>query len=128
MVEVKPIERIFMHGQIKLEDPDSTMTPEQVKDFYAASYPELSQAVIEEPERRGEKEVYKFTRAVGTKGGEQSPPDFITVQQLAKKGDEYFRKGGVVWVHEALTQCVGARRQMNGPVISVRKEWLSLLL
>lgn len=66
-MDVQKIERVFEYGSLRLADPDPVMTPERVRDFYAAVYPELSQAVVGEAERRGATEVYKITRAVGTK-------------------------------------------------------------
>ena len=53
---------------LHLADPDPALTPEQVRDAYAAQYPEITTAVIEGPDASGDKLVYKFTRAIGTKG------------------------------------------------------------
>jgi PRTRC genetic system protein C len=51
---------------LQLADPDPALTPEQVRDAYAAQYPEITTAVIEGPDASGDKLV--FTRAIGTKG------------------------------------------------------------
>jgi len=53
---------------LQLPDPDERMTPEQVRDFYASSYPEITTAAIEGPEVSDGKLNFKFTRALGTKG------------------------------------------------------------
>jgi PRTRC genetic system protein C len=42
---------------------------DQVRDFYAPTYPEILNAAIEGPEEKDGKLVYTFRRAVGTKGG-----------------------------------------------------------
>jgi PRTRC genetic system protein C len=65
--------RYFYHGTMKLADPNPEFTPEQVKTFYATSYPDLANATIhtkgEEVAGNGNKTVnYEFKRAVGTKG------------------------------------------------------------
>ena len=105
-MEKRLIERIFEYSGMRLNDPDPTMNPEDVKNFYAAVYPELSQAVIEEPVRRGDTLVYAIKRAVGTKGGGQSPP--ITVQMLADREAEKTKskteEGGSACPHRLLTQ------------------------
>jgi len=84
-MEVRKVTRSFEYNGIVLEDPDPTMNPEAVKVFYANVYPELAQAVVEEPQRRGDTLVYLMNRAVGTKGGEPSPP--VTVEILAQEGE-----------------------------------------
>jgi PRTRC genetic system protein C len=60
--------RIFSYMGLQLADPDPALTPEQVRDAYAAQYPEITTAVIEGPDASGDKLVYKLTRAIGTKG------------------------------------------------------------
>ncbi len=53
---------------MKLADPDSTMTPEQVKAHYAASYPDLANASVSLKDSKDNVETFEFKRAVGTKG------------------------------------------------------------
>lgn len=61
--------RIFRSGSIQLPDPDSSLTPEKVKDLYAVNHPHLAGAVIEGPTTEGDKLVYDFKPApVKTKG------------------------------------------------------------
>ncbi|NKE70222.1 PRTRC system protein C [Candidatus Manganitrophus noduliformans] len=129
-MEVQRMERFFEYGQLRLSDPDPGMTPEQVRDFYAAVYPELAQAVVGEPERRGATQVYKITRAVGTKGGEPSPPHLhmqcsvlLTVEQLAEISEAGLEeeKGGAC-PHDILTRFLGTiqrdseRMPQEGPL------------
>lgn len=118
-MDVQRVARIFEYGTLRLSDPDNAMSPERVKEFYAVVYPELTQAVVGEPERKGATQVYKFTRAVGVKGGEQSPPrlhrqspNLVTVEQLAKVSEESLEeeKGGAC-PHDILTRFLGTIRR-----------------
>jgi PRTRC genetic system protein C len=68
MLETKPVPRTFRFNKRVLPDPNPKMTPAQVKDLYAAQYPELASAAIEEPELKGGQQVYTLARQVGTKG------------------------------------------------------------
>ena len=86
MIQVLP--RIFMYNNLTLDDPDPKMTPEEVKAFYAEVYPELTQAAIEGPEPSDTAVEYRFRRAVGTKGTEESKgaeelPDFDLMREVA---------------------------------------------
>ena len=85
-VNVENIKRVFRYNNMKLEEPDTKKSPEEVKEFYATLYPELTQSVIEGPEYKGNEIIYTFTRSVGTKGGGElviNQP--ITLERLAKK-------------------------------------------
>ncbi len=65
---VTPMTRIFLFHGIRLPDPNSEMSVEEVKAFYAAQYPELATAVVNGPEAVGDKMRYTFERAIGSKG------------------------------------------------------------
>jgi PRTRC genetic system protein C len=67
-IQTRALQRSFNYMGLQLADPDRALTPEQVRDLYAAQYPEITTAVIEGPDASGDKLVYKFTRAIGTKG------------------------------------------------------------
>jgi PRTRC genetic system protein C len=41
---------------------------DQVRETYAAAYPEIVTASVEGPEAVGNKLVYRFSRAIGSKG------------------------------------------------------------
>lgn len=61
--------RVFLYENRTLNDPDPNLSLEEVRDIYAATYPELATAVIDGPEEGGGGEQeYAFRRAVGTKG------------------------------------------------------------
>lgn len=65
---VETATRAFKFSGRALQDPDIKMTPQQVKDFYAGIYPELTNAEIEGPDMKGAVAHYEFRKAVGTKG------------------------------------------------------------
>ena len=67
-VQVEKAVREFKYGSMALADPDPSQTPEEVKAFYAMVYPDLTNAAIEGPTRKGAVATYEFRRAVGTKG------------------------------------------------------------
>jgi len=60
--------REFSFQGIKLGDPDSTMTVEDVRGVLSLQYPELATAAISGPEAVGDTMKYKFERAIGSKG------------------------------------------------------------
>jgi PRTRC genetic system protein C len=61
--------RIFRTGSIQLPDPNPTLTPEQVKDYYSSNYTHLAGAVVEPPSIEGTKMIINFKPApVKTKG------------------------------------------------------------
>src|SRR3954464_12174399 len=68
-MEVKASKRAFRYNNIPLQDPDPKLSVQQVRDFYANIYPEITTAEIDGPENKGGDIVYTFRRAVGTKGG-----------------------------------------------------------
>jgi PRTRC genetic system protein C len=63
-----PIKRVFRYNSVELPDPGAQFTVEQVRDIYAATYPEITSAAVEGPEEDGDTVTYTFRRAVGTKG------------------------------------------------------------
>lgn len=68
MLEIKPITRAFKFNGTKLPDPKPDATPEEVRDIYVATYPELATAQVEGPKAKEGQLVYKFVTSVGTKG------------------------------------------------------------
>ena len=67
-LQATTIIRKFKYNGITLSDPAAEQTPEQVKQFYANQYPELTNSVIDGPVTKGGVSTYTFNRAVGTKG------------------------------------------------------------
>lgn len=72
VLEVKKLKREFKFTKgdtpITLPDPNPEMTIEEVMQFYAGQYPELTTATVEEEEKTGSKVVYRAKTSVGTKG------------------------------------------------------------
>ncbi|HZQ54849.1 MAG TPA: PRTRC system protein C [Bryobacteraceae bacterium] len=66
-IQTRVLPRSFSYMGLQLADPDPALTPEQVRDAYAAQYPEITTAVIEGPDASSDKLVYKLVRAIGTK-------------------------------------------------------------
>ena len=64
----KALPREFSYNGIKLPDPDSPLSIEQVRELFTASYPEIATAAITGPEDVGNALRYTFARAIGTKG------------------------------------------------------------
>ena len=67
-MKIEALKRTFAYNAIALADPGAALTPAQVKDFYCAVYPDLTNAEIEGPKVDGNTHAYTFRRAVGTKG------------------------------------------------------------
>lgn len=68
-IEVGAVERVFKYGAEVLADPNPGMSPERVRDVYAASRPEMANAAVGEPAVRADGRVeIAFTRQIGTKG------------------------------------------------------------
>lgn len=66
--ETKRVRRIFMHGSLRLADPNPGSTPEQVKAILSQSYPDLTNATLTLKESKDGTETWEFKRAVATKG------------------------------------------------------------
>ena len=69
--------REFKYNGVKLADPSPAFTVAQVRDFYSTVYAEIVSADIEGPEQLGNKAVYTFRRAVGTKGAAAGPVSLL---------------------------------------------------
>jgi len=72
------VNRIFKYNSLILDDPDPKWSIEEVKDFYANAYPELTQSIIEGPDVSDEGLTYTFRKSVGTKGN-----DSLSVSEIA---------------------------------------------
>ena len=67
-IQTSSLNRTFAYSGMTLPDPGKGLSPEQVRDVYSATYPELISAAIEGPEKKGDNLVYTFRKGVGTKG------------------------------------------------------------
>ena len=60
-LEIKGLQRV-------LSDPDSSLSVNEVMDFYSMTYPELTTATVHGPEWEEDKAVYRFKTTIGVKG------------------------------------------------------------
>lgn len=67
-ITTQKLTREFTYNGVVLPDPGASLSVEEVRDIYSASFPELVSAAIEGPETKGDKLVHRFAKAVGTKG------------------------------------------------------------
>lgn len=82
-MQVQTLTREFRYNGVKLADPSPKFTLQQVRDFYANTYPEIVNAEIEGPDLQGHAQVFSFRRAVGTKGAGLTSAD---MRQLIESG------------------------------------------
>lgn len=68
-LNVTGMKRVFKFGNRELKDPDKNMTPDEVMQFYSATYPELTTSNVHGPKvDDNNRAVYEFKTTVGTKG------------------------------------------------------------
>lgn len=67
-LEVQELKRVFKHKDLNLTDPDVAMSPNDVLDFYANQYPELTNAHVTGPTSKDDTLEFVFSTSVGTKG------------------------------------------------------------
>ena len=67
-MKINLVEREFVYHGTTLADPNPTFSIEEVRSFYAAQFPELTNAAITGPETVGDRLRYTFERAIGSKG------------------------------------------------------------
>jgi PRTRC genetic system protein C len=72
MLIANSMERVFLfkykQKEITLSDPETSMTAENVLNFYSQTYPVLTTAKLKGPEIINDQVVYKFVPTIGTKG------------------------------------------------------------
>jgi PRTRC genetic system protein C len=65
---IETITREFRYDQLRLPDPNPRLSVDEVRTAFSATYPEIATATLTGPEAVGNKLVYHFTKAIGTKG------------------------------------------------------------
>lgn len=60
--------REFSWNGVRIPDPSHHLSPEEVRAVLATMYPDIATATITGPEAVGDKLVYRFVAAIGTKG------------------------------------------------------------
>ncbi len=83
-MQVIQLTREFRYNGVRLADPSPKFTLEQVRDFYANTYPEMLNADIDGPNVEGTLQVYGFRRAVGRKGS-----DLAALREQIETGSLY---------------------------------------
>ena len=68
IMTVETMNREFRYDQLRLPDPNPRLTVDEVRTAFSATYPEIATATLTGPEAVGNKLVYHFTKAIGTKG------------------------------------------------------------
>jgi PRTRC genetic system protein C len=58
----------FHYNGIRIPDPFSDLTVDQVRDLLTPQFPEIATASVSGPEATGTVLRYTFSRAIGTKG------------------------------------------------------------
>ncbi|USS42778.1 PRTRC system protein C [Burkholderia glumae] len=82
-MQIENLQREFSYNGAKLADPAPNMTPNQIREFYSQTYPELTNAEVEGPVINGNRSVYTFRRAVGTKGTGGAAEELDTPQKIS---------------------------------------------
>lgn len=67
-MQASVIGREFTWNGLKIPDPGNRLSPEEVRAVLATMYPDIATATITGPEAVGDKLVYRFVAAIGTKG------------------------------------------------------------
>ena len=67
-MQASVINREFTWNGVKIPDPARHLAPEEVRAVLATMYPDIATATITGPEAVGNKLVYRFVAAIGTKG------------------------------------------------------------
>lgn len=71
-LEINALKRVFQlkrgSNTMELEDPDSSLSLNEVMDFYSMNYPELTTATVQGPEIENDRAVYQFKTTIGVKG------------------------------------------------------------
>lgn len=67
-LQVTGLKRVFKYRDKVLKDPDKTMSPDAVMQFYTGTYPELTTSNVHGPKIEDGQAVYEFKTTIGTKG------------------------------------------------------------
>ena len=65
---IESMDREFRYDNLRLPDPNKALSIDEVRTAFSATYPEIATASVTGPEAVGNKLVYHFTKAIGTKG------------------------------------------------------------
>ena len=68
MLQVEELKRQFTYRGNTLADPDPSLSVDQVREAYAAQYPELTNAVVDDGGNENGVITYEFSVNAGSKG------------------------------------------------------------
>ena len=68
IMTIETMVREFRYDEIRLPDPNPRLSVDEVRTAFSATYPEIATAALTGPEAVGNKLVYHFAKAIGTKG------------------------------------------------------------
>jgi PRTRC genetic system protein C len=67
-MESRILQRVYEFNGVRLPEISKDLSPEETRTAYSQQYPEIATATITGPEVVGDKLVYSFSRAIGSKG------------------------------------------------------------
>lgn len=67
-MQASVVSREFTWNGVKIPDPDRKLSPEEVRAVLPTMYPDIATATITGPEAVGNRLLYRFVAAIGTKG------------------------------------------------------------
>jgi PRTRC genetic system protein C len=67
-MESRVLQRVYEFNGVGLPEISKDLSPEETRTVYSQQYPEIATATITGPEVVGDKLVYSFSRAIGSKG------------------------------------------------------------
>jgi PRTRC genetic system protein C len=65
---IETMDRELRYDGLRLPDPNAKLSVDEVRIAFSGTYPEIATAALTGPEAIGNKLVYHFTKAIGTKG------------------------------------------------------------
>jgi PRTRC genetic system protein C len=65
---IETMAREFRYDGVRLPDPNPKLSVEEARTAFSATYPEIATAAVTGPEAVGNKLVFHFAKAIGTKG------------------------------------------------------------
>jgi PRTRC genetic system protein C len=67
-MESRILQKVYEFNGVRLPAISNDLSPEETRNLYSQQYPDIATATITGPEVVGDKLVYRFSRAIGSKG------------------------------------------------------------
>lgn len=67
-LQAQALTRVFSYNGAELPCPGASLSVNEVRDIYSATFPELTNATVDGPEAKGDKLVFTFVKTAGAKG------------------------------------------------------------